>query len=285
MTISSQTISSENQNNSEEINLLDLLIIITSHIKLIIILPLVGAFIGWLLTTPPVAIYQSISTLNVEVLRADEKIPKFRTEVIASLINSNQEFQNLIKDNYLNGNGIVTAVVDHKNRLLKIISNAPTAHDAQRLNERVLEKLYITTTPKGSQADMIKLIISEEKKRLLGVEKTIQELEKQNSLKESSGNKIISDLLNFKLDRELNISKLEIAAQGLTHDDLIQPPSLATEVSIPAVKKYMKLLAGMAIGFFIALLFAFAKHAFQSASSDIKTKEKLKIISNNLGIK
>ena len=285
MTMPSQTISSENQDNSEEISLLDFLIIITSHIKLIIFLPLVGAFIGWLLTTPPTSIYQSTSTLNVEVLRADEKNPKFRAEVIASLINSNQDFQELIKDNYLNEEGVVTATVDPKNRLLKITSNAPTAHDAQNLNERILEKLYVTTTPKGPQAEKLRFIISEEKKRILEVEKTIQELEKQNGFKESSGNKIISDLLNFKLDRELNISKLEVAAQGLTSDDLIQPPSLATEVSFPAAKKYMRLWAGMAIGFVIALFLAFAKHAFQSASSDIKTREKWKIISNNLGIK
>lgn len=282
MTIPAQTIYSEKINNSEEISLLDLLIILSAHIKIILLLPLAGAVIGWLLTSPSPPIYQSTSILNVEVLRPEEKYPKFRAEVIASLINSNQEFKNSLKNENSNEKDFVTAAVDPKNRLLKIASNAATAEDAQRLNERALEKLYIATAPKGSQSDKIKFIISEEKKRISEVEKTIQELEKQKSLKEYSENKIISNLLTFKLDRELNISKLEIAVQGLTSNDLFQPPSIATEISIPTAIKYVKILAGIAIGFFIALLFAFAMHAFQSTSSDIKAREKWKIIFKNL---
>ncbi len=63
----------ENSPPEKEIDLLDILVIISARIKFIVLLTLLGAFIGWLTTFGIPKLFNSTSALNVEAFKQDEK--------------------------------------------------------------------------------------------------------------------------------------------------------------------------------------------------------------------
>jgi hypothetical protein len=273
----------ENSPSEKEIDLLDILVIISARIKFIVLLTLLGAFIGWLTTLGIPKPFNSTSTLNVEAFKQDEKYPKFKSEVIVSLINNNQEFKELTQDGRFGDFSKITPSVSAKDRLLIITTSASAPSKAVELNEKVLETVYRLTAAQGTKATQLDSIIESEKNRLAQISQTLLDVEKSKSARSEIDARLINNLLNYKLERELSIARLQDELEGVTENNIIQAPSVPTHPTPGKEKLNIAIYAG--IGLFIALFFTFFQLFISSMRNTPENKEKIDTIAKNIGLK
>lgn len=209
--------SSESTNPSDEIGILDVLIILSSRIKMILALSILGAVIGWGLTLRTSESFISTSTLNVEIT------PKLRSEVIASTINTNATFRKLANT----GNSTtISASVNPKDRLLVVSTSAPTSEAALQLNEKALQELFAITVPQGSKAEQLRKILKDEKERLASLQKTLREIEKNLKSETKNSVNVYQTLSSVKMEQELAVAKLQEELEGLTPSNIVQAPAI-----------------------------------------------------------
>lgn len=269
--------------SDKDIDLLDLLVLLSSKIKIFLALGILGAAMGWLWSQSTPVVYTSTSTLNVEALRVTEKISKFKTEVIASLVNSNQEFRDLLKDESLGTHTSISTSISPKDRLLIISTTASTPLQAQQLNARVLEKIYKLTAAQGKKAAYINTLIANEKNRVSQITQIIHSLEAKNKAPNDNEEKIIENLSRYKIERELSIADLQDSLEGIAAKDVVQAPNLPSN---PTDKKLIiKISIGSIAGFLIALILVLMQHAIRTQLSDKSVKEKWENIARNIGFK
>lgn len=270
-------------NIDAEIDFLDILIIISRQFKLILLCTVLGAAIGWLWAYTQPVIYNSTSSLNVEFLRQNEKTPRFKSEVIASLVNLNQEFRDLLHTDDWGAHASITASVNPKDRLVIITTSSETPQRSHELNELVLKKIYAYTIPQGKKYEYAQAIIENEKLRIGHIEAAVRKLKTQeNSTKDTEG-KIIENLLDYKIDRELNIIRLYEFIEGITSDNVIQTPNIPSQ---PAdIKKRTKTILSALCGMVIAALWALISHFVRIRYSDLYSQKKLKTIVKNMDYK
>lgn len=273
----------ENSPPEKEIDLLDILVIISARIKLIVFLTFLGAFIGWLTTFGIPKLFNSTSTLNVEAFKQDEKYPKFKSEIIASLINNNQEFKELTQGGRFGDFARITPSVSTKDRLLIITTSASAPSKAVELNEKVLETVYRLTAAQGTKAAQLDSIIESEKNRLEQISQTLLDVEKSKSARSEIDVRLINNLLNYKLERELNIARLQDELEGVTENNIIQAPSAPTHPT-PA-KEILNVAIYAGIGLFIAFFFTFLQFFIKSMRNASKNNEKIAIIAKNIGLR
>lgn len=266
-----------------DIDLLDVLVIISSKIKIIIFLTLLGAAIGWLWAQMTPVVYNSTSSLNIEVLKTEEKTPQFKTEVIASLANSNQKFHDLLKNETWGKGATIAASTNPKDRLLIITTSATTPAKAKLLNEQVLENIYELTKATGAKAEQINAAIRDEQKRLEQIKQTIDSLERGKSTPENIESATFNKLLSYQTDREINLGKLQEYLKGIDENNIIQAPSLP-ESSLDR-KMRTKISIGAVSGLFLALLLTFARYSINMHFLDEKNKKKCELIAKNLGLR
>ena len=257
---------------SERINLLYILSPITSKIKLILLLTLLGAFIGWLTTFSTPKLFNSTSTLNVEAFKKNEKYPKFKSEAIFSLIHSNQEFKDLTQGDRFGDFAKITPSVSKKDRSLIITTTASTPFKAVELNEKVLETIYRLTSAQGENAAQINSMVESGKSRLAQISQTLLDVEKSTSARNEIDARLINNLLNYKLDRELSISRLQDELEGVTERNIIQAPSLPKKAASGDEKLKVAIYTG--IGLFISLFITLLQFFMKSMQSTSGNKEK-----------
>lgn len=266
--------SSESTNPSDEIGILDVLIIVSSRIKMILALSILGAVIGWGLTLRTSESFISTSTLNVEIT------PKLRSEVIASTINTNATFRKLANT----GNSTtISASVNPKDRLLVVSTSAPTSEAALQLNEKALQELFAITVPQGSKAEQLRKILKDEKERLASLQKTLREIEKNLKSETKNSVNVYQTLSSVKMEQELAVAKLQEELEGLTPSNIVQAPAILSAGQNN--KKTLKILAGLLAGGFVSLIIVFALHALKTLFSEKDEKEKIYRIASNLGFK
>lgn len=275
-----ETSPSESTNAPDEIGILDVLIILSSRIRLILALSILGAAIGWLLTLRASESFISTSTLNVETMGFNDKSPKFKSEVIASTINTNAAFRKLASmDSAIS----ISATMNPKDRLVVLNTSAPTSEAALQLNEEALQELFSITIPQGSKTEQLRKILSDEKSRLASIEKTLRETEKNLKSEAKNSISVYQTLLSIKMERELAVAKLQENLEGLTRNNIIQAPTVSS--AIQNNKKFLKILIGLLAGGFLSLIIVFFLHTIKVLISEKEEKEKIDRIASNLGFK
>lgn len=260
----------ENSLSEKEIDLHDILKIITARINSIVLLTLLGAFIGWLSTFSIPPLFNSASILNVEASKQDGKYPKFTSEVIFSLINNSQEFKELTQGGRFGDFAIITPSVSAKDRLLIITASASTPSKAVELNEKVLETVYRLTAAKGTKAAQLGSMIESEKNRLAQISQTLLDVDKSESTQSGIDVRLVNNLLNYKLERELSIARLQDDLEGVTENNIIQAPSVPTHPAPGNEKLKIAIYAG--IGLFIALFYILLQFFMKSRQNISRNK-------------
>ncbi|MDR2327899.1 MAG: hypothetical protein LBE51_21180 [Acidovorax sp.] len=273
---------SENTNPDADIDLLDVLVIISSQFKLILLCAILGAFIAWILAYAQATIYSSISSLNVEALKQDEKSPKFKSEVIASLVNVNQDFRDLLQEEW-GEHASITASVSPRDRLLIITTTSSSPSRSQKLNELVLEKIYAYTMSQSQKHEYVRTLIDNEKNRIVQIEAAARNLKAKENSNKDIEEEIIGNLLRYKTDREINIIRLQESIEGITRNNVIQAPNLPTQPA--GTKTSIKIILGAIGGMVLALPWILILHFIRMQSLDKKTQEKWKLVAKNIGYK
>lgn len=271
---------SASDTQDEEIDILDLFVILSEHLKTLIVLPLLGlliagGFVLWQSQKPKV--YVSTSSIAVEKPVARDERPRIRPEVVASLINTGQAFTD-----FRDASMQVSASLGRQDRLLNITVTATTPESAQTSNQSVLEKLFEITALSGPEAERLQNLLQSERVRLTEIQKMIAEA-KLSSQTTPDAIRAHGELLNLASNREFAIAKIEQELAGLSIKDVVQMPTLPTAPQ--STRKAIPLLAGFIGGGFIALLWIFMRHALRGAQNDPTQRTKLDQLKANLGFK
>lgn len=257
---------------------MDLLLILSANLKTLVLLPLLGVFfaLGWIAwQTNQTKIYTSNTTLFVETPTATGEVPKLRSEVVVSHINSGNEFASLAKNNQS-----ISASFSPKDRLVSVLASASSPEEAQALNHTVLKRLYEMTAPKGSEAGRLHKLLKNEQERLSEVHALLRDA--SPATKDSAVNvRTYGELLEIASAREFAIAKIESELSGLSTSNIVMGPTFPATAQ--PVKKLMPLLAGLIGGGFLALLWIFVQHALTTLRKDPESRQKLNQIKANIG--
>ena len=269
------------EKNADEIDLLDVLLILAQHIKLLIagpiligILCLVASF--WLPKT-----FESISILD-----ADKQGISVSPSVITNLATSANLLEAVALELGLEKDAskasrikTMTALVHashgRQDKLVTLRTFGRTPEQAQQLNAAIWKHLFTMTLPRGGELQRLQSMLKTEQARLdEGNELeqvTAQLLQKGRGTDNTA--RLYGELLATNSERMRTIVKLQTQMEGLTVDDLVQTPTLP-ELSIKP-KPTMIAVIGAAVTAMLLLLFVFARHALQSASQRPEQADKV----------
>ncbi|MDH0370517.1 hypothetical protein [Comamonas aquatica] len=262
---------------NDEIDLMDLLLILSNHIKTLLLFPVLGAicataFVFWQDQKPK--IFVSNASVFVETPTASNEIPKARAEVLISIINSGDAFAEL--------KGKITASLGRTDRLVNLSASAASPEAAQAINKTALERIYEITAPTGVEAARLKNLLKNEQEKLVAIKKILAD--SALSAKANPENiRAHGELLNIASDREFAIAKIERQLSGISSANVVLAPTLPN--SPQPVKKLLPLVAGIMAGGFAALLWIFIKHGLHLLRRDPQQQSKLAQIKANLGFK
>lgn len=266
--------------HTDEIDLMDLLLILSEHLKALILFPVIGlliagGFIFWQSQKAPR--YVSDSSIFVETPTSQIEKPKLRAEVLIGMINTGDPFKTLATDGT-----VIQASLGRTDRLVNISVTASSQQVAQSVNQSVLEKIFEISKPSGDEAERLQMLLENEKQRLNEVRKLITE----TSLTSQSSPESIQaygELLELASKREFTIDKIQAQLSGLNPQDIVRAPTVATPTANG--KKLRTLTTGLIGGGFIALLWIFVRHAMASIRQDPQQAKKWALIKSNLGFK
>jgi capsular polysaccharide biosynthesis protein len=263
--------------NNNEIDLMDLLLIISNNIKTLLFLPALGAicataFIFWQAQKP--TIFVSKASVSVESSIAKDEAPKARAEVVISAINSGDAFADF--------KGAVTASLGRADRLVNLSASAESPEKARALNHSALEKIYSITAPSGAEAARLQKLLTAEQQRLIEIHQIISQYE-ISSETDAKNIRAYGELLQVANSREYSIAKIEHQLSGVSPSNIVLAPTLP-ESSQP-IKKFIPLLLGVTVGGLFAFLWIFTRYGFQLLRRDPRNQAKIALLKANLGLK
>ncbi|MGE6211755.1 hypothetical protein [Comamonas aquatica] len=263
--------------NNNEIDLMDLLLIISNNIKTLLFLPALGAicataFIFWQAQKP--TIFVSKASVSVESSIAKDEAPKARAEVVISAINSGDAFADF--------KGAVTASLGRADRLVNLSASAESPEKARALNHSALEKIYSITAPSGAEAARLQKLLTAEQQRLIEIHQIISQYE-ISSETDAKNIRAYGELLQVANSREYSIAKIEHQLSGVSPSNIVLAPTLP-ESSQP-IKKFIPLLLGVTVGGLFAFLWIFTRYGFQLLRQDPRNQAKIALLKANLGLK
>lgn len=279
------------EDQSQEIDLLDLLLVIAENLKLLIFLPFLAGLCAWGISHLVPQTFESTSILQPK--KPGIEIPG---QVIASYIKS-ADTLNLVAEELnfqptLSGSQRIralqeeiTVTVGKQDQLVTLTTRGTSPEMAKVLSETIWKHVLPQTAPRGSELERLKEQISSEEQRLTAgkkLETTTAALLEQGTTNESTA-RLYGELLASNSERQTHISALIAQLEGLSVDDLAQRPTLAEEPIAPK-KSLIALAAAIATGF-LMLVFVFTRHALRSASQLPEQQEKIVRLRNALRIK
>ena len=276
----------------DEIDLLDLLVTVADHIKLLVLGPLLvglGA-LGFCYTLPQT--YQSTSLLAVE-----KSSRPLNTNVVATLATSATVLDPVATSFGLLDQGLsveqarqqllgqVKVSVGRNDKLLNITTTAPQPEQAQRLNQLVLQQIFDQTRPKGDERTRLEQRLQAEQASYATSVELEQTLARQ--LAAGKGNDQTSDtyatLIFSTTNRFASIQSLQAQLLGLESDDLVQPANLP-ERPLSNKKAQKAVIATLATGFAL-LLIVFVRQALRNAGTQPESAAKLARIRRAFGMR
>lgn len=265
--------------SDEELGLLDILLVLAENIKLLLVVPLVVGLLslGVASIWPPS--YESTS-----VVMAERTNNSFTVDVVSRLVTSASVLDPVAREfgflqnrtpeearRHLLEN--VKTSVGRGDRLLTLVTAARGPESAQRLNQAVLDQLFLQTRPKGADLARLQDRLNQEKSSLAAAVKLEAELAKALFSKgqtESAGRAYVNLLLANSKKAE-DIQALEMQIGGLTVDAIIQPPTSPEKPTSPnkwLIVVLAALASGVALLVFVAIRSSLMRSTQNAAAAD-----------------
>ena len=262
---------------SDEIDLMDLLLILSENVRALLLFPLVGiicasAFIFWQAQKPKT--FVSKASVFVEAPTAKNEAPQARAEVVVSAINSGDAYAEL--------KGEVTASLGRADRLVNLLASAESPEKARALNYAALEKIYTITAPSGAEAARLQKLLTTEREKLAEIHQILSQFEISSSTN-ANNVRAYGELLQVASSREHSIATIEHRLSGVSASNIVLTPTLPDAPQ--PVKKLLPVLAGFVAGVVAALLWIFTKHGQQLIRQDPRYQTRVAQLKANLGLK
>lgn len=256
----------------DEIDLLDLLVTLAEHWKLLTLGPIIAGLLALAASFALPKTYVSTSTLIVERPGSTLSAP-----VVASMALSADLLQKIAPaaglDKSLTAEEVrkrlgnrISATVGKQDKLLTVETQARSPEAAQKLNTTLLETLYPLTRPKGQEQKQLEMQLAGEKKRFAEA----STLELQTAALLASGkpiseatSRLYGELLTANSVRQKTISELEMRLAGMSQGDVVQQPTLPEQEIKP--KKPMIAIGAAVFTGFVLLVFVFVRQAMRNA--------------------
>jgi LPS O-antigen subunit length determinant protein (WzzB/FepE family) len=276
----------------DEIDLLDVLVTVAEHIKLLVLGPLLAGLtalgVGFALPET----YQSTSLLMVE-----KSNRQLNVNTMSTLATSATVLDPVAKSLGLLDRGLtierareqllqqVKVSVGRNDKLLSITTTAPKAEQAQLLNRLLLQHLFEQSRPQGAELARLKAWLAQEHASYGRGTKIEENLAGQLGSGKALDKipEAYSSIFSTNLTRWAVIQTLEAQLAGLQQTDIAQPATLPEQPSMPQ-KSLIALVAALATGF-VLLLFVFARQALRNSIANPKSAAKLARIRRVLGLK
>jgi hypothetical protein len=265
------TPTAEHHENSEDIDLLDMLTVMAEHLKLLIFGPLIVGLTAFLLSLWLPRSFESVSILDAE--KTDFSIAP---SAIVSLAASANLLETVALDLEIATDAPkaarlaqmsqrVSASVGRQDKLITLRTLGRSPEQAQQLNAAVWKHLLPLTAPRGTEKLRLQEQLSAEQARLAAGNKLEQVSAQQLQDGHVTDNlsRLYGELLTANGSSLRTITSLQARLEGLSTDDLIQTPTLPGKALKPK-PALVAVIAALTSGMLL-LLFVFVRHAWQSA--------------------
>jgi len=277
--------------DSDEIELIDLLIVIAENLKLLIFIPLLVGVATLGFSYGMEKTYQSES-----ILSAEKPGLSFSGHVLSSYIKSADVLEAVAADIKFEPTqsmtGRVTALrnslyvsVGNQDPMVTLKTQAQTPEAAQELNATIWRSVLQKTTPNAAELERLQSQLKTAKERLESGNSleamTVKAL--TNGVTNESTTRLYSELLASNSALLRSIALLESQLEGLTVENFTQKPTLP-EFPIRPQKAFLAVVATMGTGLLV-LLFVLARQALRSANQNPAQASKVQRLRHALSFK
>ena len=288
------------ETENDEFYLIELIIPIFHHIKLLILAPVLVALCSWVYTMNQSLVYDSTSLLRLHSsLIRNARSPKdfsaqqnfqyesallemTSSDVLATLQES-PEVANLMKSKGLVGEAAygylrdqITIVFDKKAMLIKLTTRASDADTARILNQKLVESFVKFSLPHGHELELIEAQILQTK---LSVKLLEEEIAKNNLNKSDA--RANSDLIIQLITKLERLEELLSQAKGFGSEIFVQRPSTPQSGVRPQQEKIVFLFSSLTL--ILILILILIRSAWRNFSEEPKNIEKINDILRRLG--
>lgn len=277
--------------NSDEIELIDLLIVIAENLKLLIFIPLLVGLATLGFSYGMDKIYQSESMLSLEKPGLN-----FSGHLLSSYLKSADVLEAVASDIKFEPTqsmaNRVTALrnslqvsVGNQDQIVTLKTQAQTPEAAQELNASIWQHALKKTVPNPAELERLQIQLKAAKDRLDSGNslEAIAVKALANGVTNESTSRLYSELLTSNSALLRNIVLLESQIEGLTSDNFSQQPTLP-EFPIRTKKVLPAIVATLGTGVLI-LMFVLARQALRSAVQNPEQANKIRRLRRSLGFK
>lgn len=259
----------------DEISLLDILVTLAESWKLLVFGPLLVGLLAGALSFLWPSTYESVAIARLTEEEAalfhaapvlDPLIEKFGYLERADGIH--EDARNALKKD-------LAYTADKKTKLVALVAKGRTPEQAQVMGRAVFEALFAELQPKGKEKEAILQEIAINNQLIAD---GVVYVERSGS-KQNPTNPAKSQVVNLKL----NNLELQLKLQPKGSEVFAQEPSLPQRKSAPK-RSLVVVIAVLASGFAL-LLWVFVRKAWQGASQDTESSEKIAIIKKSIGLR
>lgn len=267
--------------STEDLDLLDILVVVAEHIKLLVIGPLLVGLSALLIGQWLPRSFESVAILDAE--KAGISLAPSVIVSLASSANLQEAVAldlGIAKDaskaaRLAKMSQLVFANIGRQDKLITLRTVGRSPEQAQQLNAAVWKHLLPLTAPRGSERLRLEALLSTEKNRMTEGSKleqiTAQRL--QNGHVTDDLARLYGELLTTNSNRMRAVATLQAQLEGLTTDDLVQTPTLPEKAQKPK-PTFIAIMAALASGILL-LIAVFVRHAWKSAKQQPKQAEKI----------
>jgi capsular polysaccharide biosynthesis protein len=262
----------------DEISLLDILVTLAESWKLLVFGPLLAGVLAGALSFLWPNTYESVAIAR---LAEEEAVLFHATPVLDPLIEKfgyleradgiREDARNALKKD-------LAYTADKKTKLVTLAAKGRTPEQAQAMGRAAFEALFAELVPKGKEKEAILQEIAINNQLIAdGVVYVDRSASKQNPA--NPANPAKGQVANLKL----NNLELQLKLQAKGGEVFAQEPSLPQRKSAPK-RSLVVVIAVLASGFAL-LMFVFVRKAWQGASQDPESSEKIAVIKKSLSLR
>ena len=280
------------------ISLLDLLLVVAEHLKLLILGPIV---VGLLALAIGYALPQSFTSQAILALpmpmqtQTPPPTPAQAAAMMVSPLVLDPVIQSL---NLFAGHTIESAraklasqikATVGKDGLLRLAATASTPLEAQKIANAVIDNWLKSTVPGEKDRADLEVRLIHAKVSLESVRRLLERLTGEDSailnkpLTLGGANISIVAVGELQARYQADVLSIPRSLQGLARDVVVQPPTLPTEPVAPK-KSLIAVLAALGSGFAL-LLWVFMRQAWKNAAQDPEAAEKQAKLRAAMGFK
>ena len=274
----------------DEISLLDLLVTLTDHLKLLILGPVAAGLIALGVGYSLAPTFESEALIKVPSIGGNKSLS---AEALAATLQSAVALDPVVLanggPNTAQGQTLtdarkalqsrVNVSIGKKDGLLTLKAQGASPQQAQQLAQQLIAQAQRVSKPHGDDLKRLQDQLNNQQLQLQAAQQALREYTQSKSTNNTSAPLLLT-LVQSASQRML---ELEDQMRGLTDSDIVQSPTLPDRAIKPN-KSLIAVVAALATGFAL-LLFVFVRQALRNAAADPTHASKLAHIKRSLGFK